>query len=71
MSANWQIGIEIPYVWKERAGLDANGPGDIVLRAKYQFWKRDMPGAQYKAAGFLDIKAPTGDDGGRQRLVSG
>ncbi len=71
VSANWQIGIEVPYAWRERTGLDANGPGDIVLRTKYQFWKRDLPGAQYKAAAFLDIKLPTGDDGSRPRLGSG
>ena len=70
-TADWEIGIEIPYAWKERNSDDANGVGDIVLDTKYQFWKRDLPGAQYKAAAFLKAKLPTGDDDSRPRLGSG
>ena len=71
ITADWEIGIEIPYSWKERNSDDANGIGDIVLDTKYQFWKRDLPGAQYKAAAFLKIKIPTGDDESQPRLGSG
>ncbi len=70
-TADWQIGIEIPYAWKEENGDDANGMGDIVLGTKYQFWKRDLPMTQYKAAAFLMTKLPTGDDGSTPRLGSG
>ena len=71
ITADWEIGIEIPYAWKEEDGGDADGIGDIVLDTKYQFWKRDLPLAQYKAAAFLQLKLPTGDDDSTPRLGSG
>ena len=71
ITADWEIGIEIPYTRKEAGGDDSAGIGDIVLDTKYQFWKRDLPGAQYKAAVFLKTKLPTGDDDSRPRLGSG
>ena len=71
LTADWEIGIEVPYAWKKSNGLDANGVGDIVLDTKYQFWRRDLPGAQYKAAVFFKTKLPTGDDGGQPRIGSG
>ncbi len=71
ITADWEIGIEIPYARKENGGGDAGGIGDIVLDTKYQFWKRDLPGAQYKAAAFLKTKLPTGDDESQPRLGSG
>ena len=46
------------FTWTT-AHLSSDGLGDIVLGTKYQFWKRDLPGAQYKAAGFLKVKVPT------------
>ena len=76
ITADWQIGIEIPYARKRADGQDgdrqdADGIGDIVLDTKYQFWKRDLPGAQYKAAAFFQIKLPTGNDNTRPRLGTG
>lgn len=71
ITADWEIGIEIPYAWKEENGRDANGLGDIALDTKYQFWKRDVPGAQYKAAAFLALELPSGDGDGTPRLGSG
>ena len=71
LTADWEIGIEVPYAWKKSNGRDANGVGDIVLDTKYQFWRRDLPGAQYKAAVFFKTKLPTGDDGGQPRIGSG
>ncbi len=71
LTADWEIGIEVPYAWKKSNGLDANGVGDIVLDTKYQFWKLDLPGAQYKAAALVKVKLPTGDDDSRPRLGSG
>ncbi|MCH7710193.1 MAG: hypothetical protein IH903_01005 [Proteobacteria bacterium] len=71
ITADWEIGIEIPYAWMEENGGDAGGLGDIVLDTKYQFWKRDLPLAQYKAAAFLKTKLPTGGSGGTPRLGSG
>ena len=71
ITADWEVGIEIPYAWKEQNGRDANGIGDITLDTKYQVWKRDLPGAQYKAAAFLELELPTGDGDGTPRLGSG
>ncbi|MAN62605.1 MAG: hypothetical protein CMI60_11750 [Parvibaculum sp.] len=71
VTADWQVGIKIPYAWKEETDRTANGLGDIVLDTKYQFWKRDLPGAQYKAAAFLQLELPTGDDDSTPRLGSG
>ncbi len=71
ITADWEVGVEIPYTWKEEKGRDADGLGDIALDTKYQFWKRDLPGAQYKAAAFLALKLPTGDDDSTPRLGSG
>ncbi len=71
ITADWEIGIEIPYAWKEENGGDADGIGDIVLDTKFQFWKRDLPLAQYKAAAFLKTKLPTGGSGGQPRIGSG
>lgn len=71
LTADWEIGIEIPYTWKEENSDHAGGIGDIVLDTKYQFWSRDLPGAQYKAAAFVKTKLPTGDDDSRPRIGSG
>lgn len=72
LSADWEVGIELPYTIRDvdSAG-NADGLGDVALNAKYQFWKRDAPGAQYKAAALLKLKLPTGDDGSVPRLGSG
>ncbi len=71
LTADWQIGIEVPYSWKEDDGARSNGPGDVTLSTKVQFWQRDLPGAQYKGAAFLEVKLPTGNDDSDPRLGSG
>lgn len=71
LTADWQIGAEIPYAYREQNGLAADGPGDLTLGTKYQFYRRDLPGAQYKGAAFLNLKLPTGDDEVTPRLGSG
>lgn len=72
LTADWQIGAELPYARRQRdGGGKVNGIGDITLDTKYKFWKRDLPGAQYKAAALLEVKLPTGNDGSMPRLGSG
>ena len=71
LTADWQIGAELPYVRKDLNGLDSDGPGDLTLGSKYQFFRRDLPGAQYKAAAFVNLKLPSGDDDATPRLGSG
>ncbi|MFQ5773753.1 MAG: transporter [Kiloniellaceae bacterium] len=72
LTADWEVGAEIPYTKRDLdGGGGADGLGDIVLETKYQFWGRDLPGAQYKAAAFLQLELPTGDDDSTPRLGSG
>ena len=40
----------------------SKGLGDITLRSKFRFWKRDTLGVQQAAAVVFGIKLPTGDD---------
>jgi len=63
LTADWEAGVEVPYTKRDLdGGGDANGIGDITLDTKYQFWGRNLPGAQYKASALLKVKLPTGDD---------
>ena len=71
LTADWEIGIEAPYSWKELNGANANGIGDITLDTKYQFWGLNVPSAQYKASALLKVKLPTGKDSTTPRLGSG
>lgn len=71
LTSRWQIGAELPYVAKREEGLDSDGVGDLTLGTKYQFWRRDLPGAQYKAAGFVNVELPTAEDGVEPALGSG
>ncbi len=71
LTENWQIGIEAPYKFVDTSGADGGGMGDVVLDTKYQLWKKDLPGAQYKAAAFARLKLPTASDTGTPRLGSG
>ncbi len=71
LTSQWEIGVELPYLSREAGGLRSEGLGDLTLGTKYQFWRQDLPGAQYKAAGFLRVTLPTGDDAANPRLGSG
>jgi len=71
LTADWEIEVEAPYSRKELNGADALGFGDITLGTKYQFWGRNLPSAQYKAAAFLKVKLPTGKDSSTPKLGSG
>ncbi len=71
LTADWEIGIEAPYSWKQQNGAKANGFGDITLDTKFQLWGRNLPSAQYKASALLKVKLPTGKDNTTPRLGSG
>ncbi|RMD62064.1 MAG: hypothetical protein D6826_08330 [Alphaproteobacteria bacterium] len=73
LTADWEIGIEVPYARRDLddGGGTAVGLGDLTLETKYQFWGRDLPGAQYKAAALLKLKLPSGEDARTPRLGSG
>lgn len=71
LTSDWQVGIEIPYAWKNQNGFKANGLADIVIDSKYLFWKKDLPGAQYKVAALAKLKFPIGKKNTTPRLGSG
>ena len=71
VTPDWQIGLEVPFSWLSANGIKSNGLGDISIDTKYQLWKLDQPGAQYKAAGFLKVKLPTGKSNSTPPLGSG
>lgn len=62
ITPTWEIDAEIPFRWKEEDGIDSDGVGDIMLGTKYNFWRQDLPGAQWKASVLFNTKLPTGDD---------
>jgi hypothetical protein len=57
----------------ETGGLEqsSSGPGDLGMRLKYRFWRRDRPGLQDAAAVVVGLELPTGDDDASPRLGSG
>lgn len=71
LTPNWEITAELPYVSKRNAGRESGEVGDLSFGTKYQFWGRDLPGAQYKAGGLLKVKLPTAEDGSDPALGSG
>ncbi len=71
LTSRWEIGVELPYVSRRVDGIGAGGLGDLTFAAKYQFWRQDLPGAQYKTTGFVNVKVPTADNGQNLRLGSG
>jgi len=64
--------LRIPQIL-ERDGKNggSSGLGDMELRAKYRFYKKDMLGAQHKVSGVFGVKAPTGNDDRRPALGTG
>ena len=69
----------IPWVYRVfeqtdlgmRTRTTAHGLGDVSLRAKYRFWRRDRLGVQESAALVFGVKLPTGDDAAGLPLGSG
>ncbi len=49
----------------------SSGLGDVTVRVKYRFWRRDLPGIQDSAAVLFGIKFPTGSASVEPRLGSG
>jgi len=63
--------LSIPYILERSSINQSSGPGDVSLRTKYRFWRRDGVGVQDSAAVVTGVKLPTGDDGKTPRLGSG
>lgn len=71
LTSRWEIGVELPYISERESRAESDGIGDLILGTKYQLWRRDLPGAQYKAGGFVKVKLPTADENTDPRLGSG
>lgn len=71
LTRDWEVGIELPAAALRVNGLETTGIGDIVVDSKYQFWKRDLPGAQYKASVFGRLKLPSARDTAMPALGNG
>jgi hypothetical protein len=67
LTPDWAATIVAPYQFGKN-GTTA-GFGDMTLRTKYRFFRKDMRGASSQAALHAGIKFPTGDAG--KRLGSG
>lgn len=72
LTKDLSITLEIPQILRSSADNQTNsGLGDILLRGKYQLYRRDTLGAQDKLSAILGIKLPTGDDDAPGRLGTG
>lgn len=75
ITADTAVTLAVPYIIDrtlEAGGAQESisGLGDVSLRAKYRFWRRDRPGIQDAVAVVAGIKLPTGDNTGTPRLGS-
>ncbi len=62
LTSDLSLTFELPLILElEEDGETGHGLGDIELRAKYQFFKKDLPGAQHKITGIFGIGIPTGN----------
>ena len=63
VTSDLSLTFELPQILElQEDGETEHGLGDIEFRAKYQFFKKDLLGAQHKVSGIFGVKAPTGDD---------
>lgn len=63
ITENIALTLEVPQFLKKREGGDtSSGLGDIALRGKYQFYRKDSLGAQDKATLIYGPKFPSGDE---------
>ncbi len=59
ITPDWALTFAAPYLFADNNR--AEGFGDISLRTKYRFFRRDMPGASLQAAFHSEVRFPTGD----------
>ncbi len=72
VTSDLSLTLELPLILElEEDGETEHGLGDIELRAKYQFFKKDLPGAQHKVTGIFGVKAPSGDQDAEPALGTG
>lgn len=71
ITADWEVGVELPHVKRDDDGRGKVGIGDVVLGTKYRFLRHDSPGAQTTAGLLFKVKLPSGDDDSDPRLGTG
>ena len=63
---NIQLGIALPYVAHEEAGIGfedrAEGVGDVSLLGKWRFYRWDAPGRALNVSLLAELSVPTGED---------
>ena len=76
LTADLAVTLALPLVLEKKTAAggvaqSSSGPGDLGIRLKYRFWRRDRPGLQDAAALVVGTELPTGDDDTTPRLGSG
>ncbi len=59
ITPDWAVTFAAPYLFTSQG--HTAGFGDISLRSKLRFFRRDMPGASLQAAFHSGVRFPTGD----------
>lgn len=72
LTQNASLTLAFPQVLRRHTEQGTrSGSGDILVRGKFQLWKRDRLNSQDKATLILGVKLPTGSDHGRVPLGTG
>lgn len=76
ITADLAVTLAVPYFLDRKSdagGVErsSSGMGEILVRTKYRFWRKDSLGMQDAAAFIVGIKLPTGDDDKTPKLGSG
>jgi hypothetical protein len=71
LTTNLAMTVVAPWIWQEQGDRASSGLGDISLRAKWRFLRRDSPGMQDALALIFGAKLPTGDEQRALPLGSG
>lgn len=72
LKENWSLQLVVPQILElEAIDETEHGLGDIDIRTKYRFFRRDLLGAQHKVSGILGIKLPAGDENANPPLGAG
>jgi len=69
---NLSLTVVVPHVVEKRNGANViDGLGEVALRTKYRFFRKDSLGAQDKATLIYGVKFPTGNEDRSPALGSG
>lgn len=72
VTENQAFTLEVPQVLEKRTPGGSNaGFGDVLLRYKWRFFRKDVPGGAYQAAVMGGVELPTGESGAELSTGSG